>query len=125
MKKTSYLPLLLALTSLISCEGYIYEKGVVQDLETGERLQDVEVKLSSNQGDDVTITNENGYFFVGVFYGCGLRACDADYTVQFHKEGYEILEIPDNYIQSKNATFVNPEKRDTLIIKLTPIEQSL
>lgn len=105
---------------LVSCDKQVGENGVVQDLISGERLQNVVVKMTSSQGNKTDTTNTNGYFNVVKNFSCGLDNCHDNFQIIFIKSGYDTLRIDQDFYNSSLAEYVNEEKRDTLIIKLKP-----
>lgn len=110
----------MILPLLISCDKEVGEHGVVQNATTGERIADVEVYLSSDQGERTRMTDSIGYFNNYIFFSCGISNCKTDYSLTFEKIGFESLTIDNNFSRSSNAEFVTEETRDTLIVKLEP-----
>jgi hypothetical protein len=103
---------------IISCDGTVGEKGMVQDESTGERIEGVKVTLNSHYDDVVDSTNVKGYFYLFDDYSCGIKKCDDSFTMTFEKDGYETFKINERYSSSSQATFV----RDTLVIELVALE---
>jgi hypothetical protein len=105
---------------LISCDAETGTDGVIIDGITGDRLKDVAVKMTSEQGDREDFSAVNGYFSVFLSYGCGIAKCESNPKITFTKEGYKTLEIDENYYTSENAKYLNQEKKDTLVFKINP-----
>lgn len=105
---------------LVSCDAETGTDGVVIDGVTGERLKDVAIKMTSEQRDKEDISTTNGYFSVLASYSCGIAKCESNPRITFTKEGYETLEINEGYYNSENAEYLNQEKKDTLIFKMSP-----
>lgn len=102
-----------------SCESLIGEDGVVIDVETGERIANVTVKMQSNDGANrEDLTDSIGYFNTVKMTGCGLGNCDENYTITFEKEGYQTRSIDNSYYKDPNSEFVTEGKKDTLIVKM-------
>lgn len=115
LKITVILSCLLILTG---CDKQVGENGVIEDSVTGERLQNVTVKMISSQGSRTDTSDSNGYFSVIKNFSCGIGNCQTNFQIEFIKEDYDTLSISQSYYSSDLAHFVNEEKRDTLIIKL-------
>ncbi|KRD06489.1 hypothetical protein ASE21_20250 [Flavobacterium sp. Root901] len=96
---------------LVSCDAETGTDGVVIDAISGERLKDVTVKMTSEQGDKEDISSVNGYFSIILGYGCGIAKCEGNPQITFTKEGYNTLEINESYYDSKSAQYLNQEKK--------------
>lgn len=118
MKISKFTIITVSLLAITSCDKQVGENGVVEDFTTGERLHNVEVKMTSSQGNKTDTTNLNGYFSVIKNFSCGFFNCQDDYQIKLIKNGYDTLTIDQNYYKSDLAEYVNEEKRDTLIVKL-------
>ena len=102
---------------LISCDSEVGEDGVVQNAETGERLEGVAVEMrSSEQGSKMDTTDANGYFHARKTFSCGIVSCNTDFSIRFTKEGFQPLTIGDDYWE--DAEYVNQSRKDTMIVKL-------
>ena len=106
------------LTLSISCDKEVGVDGIVINATTGERIASVGVKMTSEQANQEENTNAKGYFNTYKSFSCGLENCNNDYEIEFSKEGYITKNINENFYGSDEAEFINPEKKDTLIIKL-------
>ncbi|HLV50545.1 MAG TPA: hypothetical protein VKY44_01155 [Flavobacterium sp.] len=102
----------------ISCDKEMGIHGVIVDSDTGLRVSDVKAKMISQQGDRETTSRTNGYFATIIVFNCGIASCNDDFSVEFVKEGYKNKVITESYYESSEAEFVNPDKKDTVIIKL-------
>lgn len=111
---------IVTIISFYSCDGIVGESGVVENELTGERIENVEVKLTSNQGDKIVYTDNNGYYENFISYSCGLASCDDDYSLTFKKDGFQIKTIDETYYNDSTAEFVTEGTKDTLIVKLEP-----
>jgi hypothetical protein len=116
-RKTAYLIKLLLVTFILSsCEGFVGENGVVVDMETGERISNVKVKLeTSNVNGIADSTDPNGYFETSTLVGCVFGGCD-EYRLVFEKSGFSTKEIDESYRINSTAKFVKDS--DTLIVEL-------
>ena len=119
MNRKRNLLTILILIIFISCDKEVGIDGVVIDASTGERITGVNVKMTSEQGNREELTNLIGYFNTYKSFSCGLGNCNNDFNVEFSKDGYVTKSINENFYNSSEAEFINPEKKDTLIIKLT------
>jgi hypothetical protein len=98
------------------CEGFVGENGVVLDLETGERISNVNVKLETSNVNRINdSTDINGYFKTSTLVGCVFGGCDK-YQLVFEKDGYSTKKIDENYRRNANTKFI--KESDTLIIEL-------
>ena len=113
--------LLSLVVLLFSCESSVGTDGIVVDANTGQRIEGVTVKMTSEQGSKKAVTKARGYFNVIEFYSCGFSGCDSNYKIQFSKEGYEEKTINEDFEHSPEAVYTTPPHKDTLIIKLTDI----
>ena len=102
----------------ISCDKAVGTDGVVVNNSTGERIPDVSVKMTSEQGDRKDITDSKGYFDTTKWFSCGIGNCNTDYKIEFTKDGFEKKVINENFYDSSEVEFTNNEKKDTLIIRL-------
>ena len=118
MNRKRNLLTILILIIFISCDKEVGIDGVVIDASTGERITGVNVKMTSEQGNREELTNLIGYFNTYKSFSCGLGNCNNDFNVEFSKDGYETKLINEKFYNSSEAEFINPEKKDTLIIKL-------
>ena len=118
MNRKRNLLTILILIIFISCDKEVGIDGVVIDASTGERITGVNVKMTSEQGNREELTNLIGYFNTYKSFSCGLGNCNNDFNVEFSKDGYVTKSINENFYNSSEAEFINPEKKDTLIIKL-------
>ena len=107
-------------TTLCSCDKEVGTSGAVENELTGERIENVEVKLVSEQGDKVEFTNSNGYFSAIKTFSCGISNCNTDFTMTFEKEGYQSITIDENYDRNPSTEFVTEGTKDTLVIKMHP-----
>ena len=119
--KTLYILSLSVIALLSSCDKYVGTDGIVIDKISGERIPDVIVKMTSEQGNKNDISNDVGYFHTGKSFSCGISSCNTDYKIEFSKEGYNTKVINENFYSSSEAEFLNADKKDTLIIKLDKI----
>jgi hypothetical protein len=116
----NYIPFLISLMSLISCDKEVGTDGVVIDAISGERIANVDVHMrSQEQGDKHDVTDSVGYFFDGKAFSCGIASCNTNYRISFSKDGYMPKEINENFEDSSEAEFLGGPKY-TLIIKLIP-----
>lgn len=122
--KTLMLGLIIIPILFTSCDGEAGLEGVVIDKRTGERLENVYVIMSSSYKTIETKTDLNGYFFAIDFYSCGGpgKKCDDSFTILFEKEGYEYLQLNENYQSDSSTIYLNDNKKDTVYIKMVPIE---
>jgi hypothetical protein len=90
--------LLLTTVLLISCDGLTGMDGVVNDSKTGEKLEGVNIEMTSNYKTIKTTTDTSGEFFTSHSYSCGIKKCDDSFTIKFEKDGYEKLELNENYL---------------------------
>lgn len=117
----NYICCLLFLITLISCDKEVGTDGVVIDAVSGERIENVEVHMKSQeQGDEHDTTDSTGYFITYRAFSCGISSCNANYKVSFTKDGYAPKEINENYERSSEAEFIDGVYSDTLVIKLVP-----
>lgn len=100
---------------LASCDGEAGLEGIVIDSQTGERLNNVNVSMSSHYETVATITDNNGYFTAYDNYSCGIKKCDESFTVSFEKEGYESLQLDDDYLSASETGFLDEKKRNSYI----------
>ena len=118
MNRKRNLLAILILSIFISCDKEVGIDGVVVDASTGERITGVNVKMTSEQGNREELTNFIRYFNTYKSFSCGFGNCNNDFNVEFSKDGYETKLINEKFYNSSEAEFINPEKKDTLIIKL-------
>ena len=112
---------IILLFIIFSCDHVVGEKGVVENELTGERIENVEVILSSEPADITDFTDSNGYFNAIKIYPCGpLSRCSPDFILTFKKEGFESVTIDENYPLAPSTEFVTEGTKDTLIIKMIP-----
>ena len=104
MNRKRNLLAILILSIFISCDKEVGIDGVVVD--------------ASEQGNREELTNFIGYFNTYKSFSCGFGNCNNDFNVEFSKDGYETKLINEKFYNSSEAEFINPEKKDTLIIKL-------
>ena len=115
-KHINFFKLLFVSLILSSCEGFVGENGVVLDMETGERISKVKVKLETSNVNGITdLTDENGYFETSTLVGCVFGGCD-EYHLIFEKDGYLTTKIDEKYSRSSTAKFI--KNSDTLLIEL-------
>lgn len=115
-KTVNFIKLLFATLILSSCEGFVGENGVVVDMETGERISNVKVKLeTSNVNGIADSTDTNGYFETSTLVGCVFGGCD-EYQLVFEKNGYLTKKIDESYSRNSTTKFI--KDTDTLIIEL-------
>ncbi|AUC79943.1 hypothetical protein CW736_11470 [Nonlabens sp. MB-3u-79] len=115
-KKINFIKLIFVSLILSGCEGFVGENGVVLDIETGERISNVKVKLETSNVNGITdSTNKNGYFETSTLVGCVFGGCD-EYQLVFEKDGYSTKKIDENYRRNSSTKFI--EESDTLIIEL-------
>jgi hypothetical protein len=118
MKKLHlFIPVILA---TISCEGFYGEDGIVIDENNGNRIENVQVTLISDKGKIETYTDSIGYFYAQEFIACGFSNCDEDFTITFEKENYQTLIINQDFWSLESTEYLNPETKDTMIVKLIP-----
>ena len=121
----NYIYCLLLMMFLISCDKEVGTDGVVIDAVSGERIENVEVHMKSQeQGDEQDATDSTGYFFTYKTFSCGIASCNTNYKISFTKDGYVSKEISENYENSSDAEFIagSSTSGDTLVIMLDPIE---
>ena len=105
---------------LSSCDKEVGESGVVENELTGERIENVEVILNSDQADKTEFTDSNGYFSNIKTFSCGISSCDTDFTLKNKKEGFQTVTINQNYYRESSTEFVTEGTKDTLIVKMQP-----
>lgn len=106
----------------ISCDMEVGTNGIVVDSVTGERIENVAVKMrSQEQGDKNDITDSVGYFNVFRAFSCGIASCNTNYKISFTKEGYVSREIDENFESSPEAEIIEGFT-DSLVIKLVPVD---
>jgi hypothetical protein len=106
-----------------SCDGEAGLEGIVINSQTGERLNNVNVSMTSYYETVKTVTDENGFFTAYDFYSCGIKKCDDSFTVIFEKEGYKTLQLGNNYLSESETGYLDDAKKDTVTYNLTPIEE--
>ncbi|MFN3554828.1 MAG: hypothetical protein ACK4VN_02560 [Bacteroidales bacterium] len=111
--------LIFTMILLISCDGEAGLDGTVKDSKTGEKIADVKIEMTSYYKTINTMTDSSGAFYASHGYNCGIKKCDDSFTIKFEKEGYEKLELDENY-RSK-TDYVEIVGYNT-IIKLTRLE---
>jgi hypothetical protein len=110
--------IILIICLFISCDKEVGIDGIVINASTGERIPNVNVKMTSEQSNREDFTTLNGYFNTYKSFSCGIGNCNNDYKIEFIKEGYDTKIISQNFYNSTEAEFIDSEKKDTLIIKL-------
>ncbi|RCU56363.1 hypothetical protein [Oceanihabitans sediminis] len=120
MKYTKNIFGVIILMILSSCDKEVGESGVVENELTGERIENVEVILNSDQADKTEFTDSNGYFSNIKTFSCGISSCDTDFTLTFEKEGFQTVTINQNYYRESSTEFVTEGTKDTLIVKMQP-----
>lgn len=106
---------------LSSCDHVVGENGVVENGSTGERIENVQVTLSSEPADFTVFTDSDGSFDATKTYKCGpLERCSPDFILTFEKEGFQSRTIDVDYRFSPSAEFVTEGTKDTLVIKMMP-----
>ena len=120
MKSAKEIIGIIFLLFISSCDKEVGESGVVENSETGERIENVEIQLDSDQANKTVYSDSNGYFINAKSFSCGISSCDTDFTLTFRKEGFQTLVIDKNYRRETSTEFVTEGTRDTLIVKMLP-----
>lgn len=110
--------LLFTMILLISCDGVTGMDGVVKDSKTGEKLEGVKIEMTSNYKTIKTTTDMSGIFFASHSYSCGIKKCDDSFTIKFEKDGYEKLELNENF----RSDTLHIDYDNKIIVKLTRLE---
>lgn len=119
----NYIFYILLLVTLVSCDEEVGTDGVVINSVTGDRIENVEVYMKSQeQGDMHSVSDSLGYFNVFKSFSCGISSCNTNYKISFIKEGYLNKEISENYASSADAGYINGKYDDTLVVKLEPLK---
>lgn len=111
--------LIATMILLISCDGETGLDGIVKDGQTGENIANVKIEMTSYYKTINTMTDSSGAFYALHGYSCGIKKCDESFTIKFEKEGYEILELDENY--RSQTDYVEANGNNT-IIKLIRLE---
>ena len=104
---------------LISCDGEAGLDGIVEDSITGEKVADVNIEMTSYYETINTMTDSSGVFHASHGYSCGIKKCDDSFTILFEKEGFDKLELDENYRSKTDYVEING---NNTIIKLTRVE---